>query len=748
MNIRAFKAIFLKAFGRNGNGGAKASGTTFMVSVVFIFAFILMITNVFTSYWLNQLNAREGYKRVIVINAPESFNSFIYSEHPEISESIRRYPYDAAYNYSKYSTLMKRNEAFMTIFFPEDFDKTVKKGETAQVLTYILSDKLKYTTWQSNFMDNVMDGYQDYLKIEADVTVTKEEIFVSEQKPIDTEGKGMAEYIIGYAAKTIVPLITFVVMLYLGMSKGTNVIAGQKEKGTLTAVLLTPVKVRTIVTGNLAGISLATMLPALICYPIICVLPFFFSAPGLIYGLLLIISLALLISSLTLMISVMNDTVVAAQTAFLPVFFLLLGVCIMCMQGADDIARFYYWIPVYGHFYGIGQSLLNEDIQLIDVVICTVSTVALSAICTVFSGILMKTERFSTTVESYSDKQAAKYRKQLSKQIERTSRPPKDVIFGFIPKEYVTTPKLLRHHIRFPLVVLSIIQVLALIPAAVIMSKSTFFHDIIETAKSLREPTEVITTVFDLFNLFMSHPVFILFMGLGYYVLIATYIVKVRFFEKNKISTMGLNTTVKNGIFDYLEGMILGLVMMGSVVLLLVVSGTAEIGDIGIPEGSGLLFFLYIMMWIPQGFSEELMFRGYMMPRLAPRFGKAFAVFFSSLLFGIFHAANRGFTVIALINLVLIALAYALICLYKDSILMTAAAHSVWNFAQGNLFGLEVSGNTSSASILHASYDKGVSAILSGGEFGPEGSIFVTLISLVTIGIVFFLLKRKAAKMV
>ena len=59
MNIRAFKAIFLKAFGRNGNGGAKASGTTFMVSVVFILAFIIMVVNIFTGYWLNQRNSRE-----------------------------------------------------------------------------------------------------------------------------------------------------------------------------------------------------------------------------------------------------------------------------------------------------------------------------------------------------------------------------------------------------------------------------------------------------------------------------------------------------------------------------------------------------------------------------------------------------------------------------------------------------------------------------------------------------------------
>ena len=177
MNLRAFKAIFLKAFGRNGNGGAKASTATFLMSVVFILAFVMTIANVLTSYWITMSSSRDGYKRVVVINAPESFNSYIYSEHPEIVDSLRRYAADAAYNYSKYDSLMRRNEAFMTIFFPEDFEKTVKKGETAQILTYILNDKLRYTTWQGNFMNNVMKGYQNYLKIEADVTVTTEEMY-------------------------------------------------------------------------------------------------------------------------------------------------------------------------------------------------------------------------------------------------------------------------------------------------------------------------------------------------------------------------------------------------------------------------------------------------------------------------------------------------------------------------------------------------------------------------------------------
>ena len=115
-------------------------------------------------------------------------------------------------------------------------------------------------------------------------------------------------------------------------------------------------------------------------------------------------------------------------------------------------------------------------------------------------------------------------------------------------------------------------------------------------------------------------------------------------------------------------------------------------------------------------------------------------------LFGLFHAANKGFTILALVNLVLIAVAYALICLYKGNILTTCAAHSMWNFAQGNLFGLEVSGNESKATIIHSVYGSDLSPLLTGGSFGPEGGLCVTLVSVVTIIITIVLLKRKKAK--
>ena len=46
------------------------------------------------------------------------------------------------------------------------------------------------------------------------------------------------------------------------MSIGINVIAGQKERGTFTGILLTPVPRYAIVIGYLGGVVIKTMIPA------------------------------------------------------------------------------------------------------------------------------------------------------------------------------------------------------------------------------------------------------------------------------------------------------------------------------------------------------------------------------------------------------------------------------------------------------------------------------------------------------
>lgn len=62
---------------------------------------------------------------------------------------------------------------------------------------------------------------------------------------------------------------------------------------------------------------------------------------------------------------------------------------------------------------------------------------------------------------------------------------------------------------------------------------------------------------------------------------------------------------------------------------------------------------------------------------------------------------------------------------------MIAAFHSAWNFVQGNILGISVSGGAGSESV----FGIGLTGAdwLSGGGFGAEGSIFTTAVLAISV---------------
>ena len=139
------------------------------------------------------------------------------------------------------------------------------------------------------------------------------------------------------------------------------------------------------------------------------------------------------------------------------------------------------------------------------------------------------------------------------------------------------------------------------------------------------------------------------------------------------------------------------------------------------------------------------MFRGYMIPRLAARYGLIPAITVSSVLFCLFHGMNPGFNVTAFINLVLISVLYALISYYTGNIWIVCAAHTFWNFTQGNIFGLEVSGNAGNVSMIHTSLSSKASDLITGGSFGPEGGLAVTAVTVIAIVAVVLIYRKKSS---
>ena len=223
-------------------------------------------------------------------------------------------------------------------------------------------------------------------------------------------------------------------------------------------------------------------------------------------------------------------------------------------------------------------------------------------------------------------------------------------------------------------------------------------------------------------------------MGLGIIMSIAY----VRFFEVRYVRSMGCRKK-KAGLY-YLTGLGIGALMMTAITMLTVVSGANTISVCSSPDLG--LIALFLLGFLIQGMSEEFIFRGYFMTTIGGSHSPYIAVLVSSVFFGLAHSANQGISPLAMFNLILYGVFAALYMIHFDSIWGVCGVHSIWNFTQGNVYGISVSGNGNTESLFSTSA-KSSNDILTGGKFGIEGSIFTTLVLLAGIVIVLVLQYKK-----
>ncbi|RMD72733.1 MAG: CPBP family intramembrane metalloprotease, partial [Chloroflexi bacterium] len=138
-----------------------------------------------------------------------------------------------------------------------------------------------------------------------------------------------------------------------------------------------------------------------------------------------------------------------------------------------------------------------------------------------------------------------------------------------------------------------------------------------------------------------------------------------------------------------------------------------------------------------QGAAEEILTRGWMLPTLAVRYRPWVGVLISSLFFAVMHGLNPNLSFLALLNLFLYGLFAALYALREESLWGICAFHSIWNWAQGNLFGLAVSGQPVSGGMLFNLMETGPDW-LTGGAFGPEGGLVTTIVLVISMAIIWW----------
>ena len=214
--------------------------------------------------------------------------------------------------------------------------------------------------------------------------------------------------------------------------------------------------------------------------------------------------------------------------------------------------------------------------------------------------------------------------------------------------------------------------------------------------------------------------------------------------QKRKMSTLGF---VKKGMGkEYGLGLLAGFVFFSAAVLLCVVTGTLEITGLSETFSWGV-FILFALGFMIQGMAEEVLCRSYFMVSIARRYPIWLAVLLNALFFAALHLGKSGISVLAFLNLVLFGIFASVYFIKRGSIWGIGAFHSIWNFVQGNFYGIKVSGIETSCSVFESLSAEG-GTLMNGGNFGLEGGLGVTIVFVVGIIILLCIPAKNQEKVV
>lgn len=226
----------------------------------------------------------------------------------------------------------------------------------------------------------------------------------------------------------------------------------------------------------------------------------------------------------------------------------------------------------------------------------------------------------------------------------------------------------------------------------------------------------------------------------GFFFIALAVFLWVRYREKRPFSSLGFYK--QDWFKNLVKGFLIGAVQFSLVVVLLLVTGTGSL-KLGQVNLQSLIFVLAIIpFWILQGGTEELVTRGWLFPAVSAKSNIFIGILISSALFGALHLFNPGVTILSIVNIVLDGIFACFLMLKYDNMWVLAGMHGAWNFVQGNIYGIQVSGQGASASILNYSSQSSVD-FLSGGAFGAEGSIFASIVLIGCIAYLYWSLKKE-----
>ena len=186
------------------------------------------------------------------------------------------------------------------------------------------------------------------------------------------------------------------------------------------------------------------------------------------------------------------------------------------------------------------------------------------------------------------------------------------------------------------------------------------------------------------------------------------------------------------------RGTLAGIGLFTVTVLAIAMSGGFRVAGWGSP--GGMLSVLGLMIAVAT--IEEVLFRGLLFRLVEERTGTWAALVVSAAIFGLLHLVNPAATPGGALAIIAAGSMLAAAYVATRSLWLPIGLHLGWNFAEGGLFGVPVSGSDSATpGLLRGVFDG--PAVVTGGAFGPEASLFAVLACLIAACLFLRLARRR-----
>ena len=212
------------------------------------------------------------------------------------------------------------------------------------------------------------------------------------------------------------------------------------------------------------------------------------------------------------------------------------------------------------------------------------------------------------------------------------------------------------------------------------------------------------------------------------------YLLLVHFVERRPVTELTPSRLLPDGAI----GTVAGLLLFSAVIGMLHLLGSYHVTGTN-PNAPWIPALL--MVGLGAGIGEETMFRGVLFRIVEEGLGSWWALLISALFFGAVHIGNPGATLWSSAAIAIEAgLLFGLIYHVTRSLSLCMGVHAAWNFAQGTIYGVPVSGLKADGWLVSTRTGPDW---LSGGVFGAEASVIALgLCSLCTLVLVLVALRR------